>query len=93
MLAYVDSFSGLVPCRIITVDDWKDSSSEARVTFTATRGPYKQGEESTFLLRRVVPRSAIVRRKYSTRILPYSWDSILAEYEKARGLESRSKDQ
>lgn len=79
MLAYVDSFAGLVPCRIITVDDWANGSSEARVTFTATRGPYKQGDVQSFVLRRVVPRSSILRRKYSTKILPYSWAAIVAQ--------------
>lgn len=79
MLAFVDSYAGLVPCRIIKVDDWSDGSCQARVTFTATRGPYKRGETDTFNLRRVVPRTSIMRRKYSTRIRPYSWPEIMAQ--------------
>jgi hypothetical protein len=72
-LAYLDSFSGLVPCRVVAVGDWSDPGSEARIQFTATRGPWKRGEFETFPLRRVVPRSAVRRRKYSTSIMPYSW--------------------
>lgn len=76
-LAYLDSSAGLVPCRILAVGDWSNGSSEARVQFTATRGPYRKGEISTHVLRHVVPRSAIYRRKYVMLILPYSWSAII----------------
>lgn len=79
MLAYVDSYAGLIPCRIVRVDDWADGSCQARVTFTATRGPYERGDTQTFNLRRVVPRTSIKRRKYSTLIMPYSWPEIAAK--------------
>jgi hypothetical protein len=76
-LAYLDSFAGLVPCRILAVGDWGDGSSQARIQFTATRGPYQKGVISTHVLRRVVPRSAIYRRKHVTLIWPYSWSAII----------------
>lgn len=75
-LAYFDSFAGLVPCRILAVDDWSDTSSQARVQYTATRGPYKRGEYGTHVLRHVVPRSAVYRSRQACghyRIRPYSW--------------------
>lgn len=78
MLAYLDSFSGLVPCRIIAVGDWSDRNSECRVQYTATRGPYKRGQFDTWPLRNVVPRSAIRHRKYNTTIQTYSWPAIIA---------------
>lgn len=43
MLAYHDTFAGLVPCRILAVGDWNDGSSSARVQYTATRGAYVRG--------------------------------------------------
>jgi hypothetical protein len=77
-LAYFDSLSGLVPCRILAVGDWSDGASQARIQFTATRGPYQKGRVETHPLRRIVPRDAIRRRKYSKVILPYSWSVINA---------------
>ena len=79
MLAYLDSFAGLVPCRIVAVGVWRDGSSQARVQYTATRGAYRRGDFGTHVLRHVVPRTAIRRRKYSTRIAAYSWPLILAD--------------
>ena len=77
-LAYLDSLAGLVPCRILAVGDWSDGASQARIQFTATRGPYQKGRVETHPLRRVVPRNAIYRRKHSTIIWPYSWPAIIA---------------
>jgi hypothetical protein len=79
MLAYFDSFAGLVPCRVIAVGDWSDNSSLANVQFTATRGAYKRGEVLTTRLSRVVPRTAIRRRMGSTTVLPYSWPRIVGK--------------
>lgn len=78
-LAYWDSLSGLVPCRILAVGDWTDGSSQARVKLTGSKGPYKRGELHTLYLRRVVPRTAIRRTKYATYIRPYSWPAINAK--------------
>jgi len=72
-LAYLDSFAGMVPCRIVAVGDWNDRYSEARIRFTATRGPYPRGEYDTFPLHRVVPRNAVFRRHGCLMIRRYRW--------------------
>ncbi len=79
MLAYYDSFAGLVPCRIIQSGNWADGSSSVEVRFTATRGPYREGETEILPLRRVVPRSAVYRTRgrHSAKIMPYSWADIV----------------
>lgn len=80
MLAYLDSFAGLVPCRVCAVGDWSDGSSQARIQYTATRGAYKRGEYGTHVLRHIVPRSSVYRsRQYygQYRIRAYSWPAII----------------
>lgn len=72
-LAYFDSFAGLVPCRIVAVGDWDNKFSDARVQFTATRGPWKKGEFYTALLCRIVPRKAVSVRNGQYRIRAYKW--------------------
>jgi len=72
-LAYLDSFSGLVPCRIAAVADWDDSTSLARIQFTATRGAYRKGEFDTVPLRRVIPRNAVFKRNGAIMIKRYQW--------------------
>jgi len=79
MLAYFDSFSGLVPCRILSVDrtpDTMGSSAFVEVQFTAPRGPFRRGEKYTTFLHRVVPRNAIRRTRYHTRIRAHDWNKI-----------------
>jgi len=78
MLAYFDSFAGLVPCRVVAVGDWNDSSSLARVQYTATRGAYKRGEFDTQTLRHIIPRSAVYTRGGQYRVRAYSWPDIIA---------------
>lgn len=77
MLAYFDSFAGLVPCRIVATGDWQDNSSPMRVQYTATRGPYKRGQCDTWTRGHIVPRDKIRRSKYgSSTILAYDWAKI-----------------
>jgi len=65
-----DTFSGLIPVRVLSVTRLELST---RVTFrvTRTRGPYKTGEilESSSL--RIAPVKSVRRRRYSTTIRPY----------------------
>jgi hypothetical protein len=78
MLAYFDSFAGLVPCRLLAVGDFSDSGSLARIRITAARGPYRRGDLETVSLRRVVPRAAVYRRAGATYIRPHTWPRALA---------------
>lgn len=73
MLAYHDTFAGLVPCRILAVGDWSDSRSHAVVKYTATRGAYRRGEQQCVTLGSLVPRTAVYRRNYMYRIRPFTW--------------------
>lgn len=76
-LAFVDSFAGLVPCRVDSIegadrpDNRASTSQRATVTVTADRGPYRVGEKLTDSVLWVIPRGAIVRRKFSSTIGAY----------------------
>ena len=74
-LAYLDSFAGLVPVRIVAVGDWNDDNSEARFQVTATRGAYERGAFGTTRLARLCPRNAPYRPRGAgyMRIRPYQW--------------------
>ena len=72
-LAYLDSFAGIIPCRIVAVGDWNDSGSEARIQITTNRKGYQRGEVLTVTLRNVVPRNAIKRRNGALMIKRYQW--------------------
>lgn len=98
-LAYMDSlFAGLVPCRVIggaVSEHWPGGpvSVELRVQFTAPRygtsrhAPlYARGQIEAFGPRQIVPRRAVMRRKYGARILAYRWADLIPEL--ARALET-----
>ena len=72
-LAYYDSTSGLVPIRVTEV---KQDEFGLRISSVATAscGPWSRGRAlpDTRAIR-IVPRSAVQHRKYSTRILSYQW--------------------
>jgi hypothetical protein len=75
-LAFLDTFAGLVPCKVRTLVLDDDSPAgvlrwTVTVKLTATRGAYKRGEVLTFAGddgRNVVPRSAVYVRNYKFRI-------------------------
>lgn len=67
-LAYIDSFAGLVPCKVIGWDD-----QELMVQVTATRETYKRGEELTRSPGFIVPRPAVIRRAHQYRIRSFHW--------------------
>ncbi len=75
-LAYYDSMrSGLVPCKVtkITQDEHGRVTVTAKVT--ATRYAYDRGETIDGSATWIVPRSAVLRRKYGSTILPYEVQS------------------
>jgi hypothetical protein len=66
--AYVDSFAGLIPCKVLSVHNkW-----EVSVKLTGTRGAYKRRETITENSLHVVPRAAVHVRNGQYRIRPYS---------------------
>lgn len=79
MLAYIDSFSGLTPCRIDLfyshvgsspmIGHQIDRQQYCRVEITATRGGYKRGDIVDVSQRWIVPRNCVRWRKYGARIV------------------------
>lgn len=68
--AYFDSFAGLVPCKVISID----AAGALTIKITANRKGHHRGEVFTWRQREVVPRDRIRRRKYSTWVTPgYVW--------------------
>lgn len=78
LFAYLDTFSGLVPCKVLC----GDPRGGVRVKVTATRGAYKRGELVTMAQNWVYPRDCLrrVRGSYGTRIslAPYDWNKRLS---------------
>jgi hypothetical protein len=73
-LAYFDTMrSGLIPCKVLSIEARENQGHNVAVKLTAARGAYKRGETvSSISARYVVPRSAVRGlRGYSPRILPY----------------------
>jgi hypothetical protein len=82
-LAYFDSFSGLIPCKVLEISDKLKSDSKfagktsdciISVKLTANRRAYKRGEIIKSDALKIIPRQHISRRKYGARIIGgYSW--------------------
>lgn len=76
-LAYLDTFSGLVPCRVlgwVKEDPYFGDRDELQVKLTATRGAYRRGEVSQWPVGTVVPRSSVRVRSGQYRIRnDYAW--------------------
>lgn len=70
-LAYLDSFAGLVPCRVLSIDcDPAMRINYIRIRITGRKiRAYKPGQILELTGRAVVPRHAV----RGNRILPYSW--------------------
>jgi len=75
-LAYLDSFAGLVPCRIVETVLDESAQWRFRVRYTATRAPYERDNVEDWPARRIVPRGVISRRGQSLIVRPYSWREI-----------------
>lgn len=74
MLAYWDTFSGLIPCRITGATPGESGTGmRLAIEITAARGPYRRGETLETSALFVVPRDRVRRRRWSTSILPYRW--------------------
>ena len=67
-LAYIDAYTGLVPCKVMRVD----GPGEVTVLTTASRPGYPAGEYHLFTgndrLARVIPRTMVYRRSGQYRI-------------------------
>jgi len=68
-LAYLDTFSGLVPCKVIAINKggpfagWQSGQAELTVKLTATRKAYRKGETLTGRpASHVVPRNHVITR-------------------------------
>ena len=73
-LAYIDSFAGLIPCRVLAIECDAGSGpltiNYIRVKVTARNNrAYAQGQILELTGRAVVPRHAV----RGNRILPYAW--------------------
>lgn len=71
-LAYLDTFAGMVPCRVLEViepgNGIRCSSGRLRIRLMRTVGAYKQGEILEWSCDHVVPRAHRVLRGYHYRI-------------------------
>jgi hypothetical protein len=90
LLAYVDSFAGLVPCRV-TLAKTGNGALWFDVTYTG-RGerwptPYRAGQTDKQPGFRVVPRSAVTgqRSRRGPRIAPGAWAAVWPELLTMRG--------
>jgi hypothetical protein len=76
MLAYFDSFTGLIPCKVVSITGKSGiSASSQTVTLqtTAKRSVYDSGETIVTSGLRAVPRDAVRHSRFSgARIRPYA---------------------
>lgn len=89
MLAYIDSFAGLVPCKVLAIETDKDSSpltiNYIRVKVTARNNrAYTHGQIVETTGRAIIPRHAIKRGKYTTQIMPYAWKECAPQFFKGK---------
>ncbi len=90
MLAYIDAFVGIVPCKVISIDSETTNGeyyiNYVKVKVTARNNKaYKCGEELTFTGRSIIPRHALKRSKYGFKIMPYSWLETAPQFFKGKG--------
>jgi len=86
-LAYIDTLSGLLPCRVLSVcgdnglelgrgiasDRRSDGGCRVQVVLTADRGAYKRGDVmSDYPARYIVPRAALRTIRRRYYVFPYS---------------------
>lgn len=75
-LAYVDSFAGLIPCKVLTIEGNGVNTPGVSITvrLTAARGAYKRGEIITVAEGNVIPRDKIRTRSGQMKILmSFAW--------------------
>jgi len=74
-LAYLDSFYGLVPCRVLSIvgkSGMANTGQHITVRLTASRQAYKRGETIESNALHVVPRRAVCVRCGQYRIRGYN---------------------
>jgi hypothetical protein len=81
MKAYIDSFAGLVPCKVTKIE--RDNGLNY-ITVTVTGRAckaYKPGQVLTMTGRAIVPRDKVtgLRAMCGPRIAPYDWQAIAPE--------------
>jgi len=82
MLAYFDSFAGIVPVRVesMVADESSPGGYRFKVRATAARGAYVRGQSIEANGLHVIPRPALYKRRGgSWRILPYNWADFAAD--------------
>lgn len=70
-LAYLDSFAGLVPCRVLSIGPGSLVMQSVRVEITAKHGPYHKGETVETNGLHAVPRKAVYCRGGHYKIRHY----------------------
>lgn len=92
LLAYHDSFSGLIPCRILAAESDGSGAIRFRVRYTGRRAglpdAFKAGEESTWAARVIVPRDVIRRRGGCAYVGRYAWADRFPALATLRGVRS-----
>jgi hypothetical protein len=81
MKAYIDSFAGLVPCKVTRIEH-DAGLNYVTVTVTGRKNrAYKAGQVLTMTGRAIVPREKVtgLRRMSGPRIAPYDWQAIAPE--------------
>ena len=79
MLAYIDSFAGLVPCKALRAETDSHGVTYVDVIVTARNSAtYARGDMLTFTARSIVPRECVTRRRAMSgaRVMPYDWRAI-----------------
>ena len=75
-LAYIDSFAGLIPCKVTAVYPSHDIATIVAVRVTAKRGHYQRGDNLMFPHYRIVPRTSIYTHSGTYRIKNnYTWEA------------------
>ena len=79
--AYLDSFGGMLPVTVLEVvipgDGWQVAppSGEIRVKMNVTRAGYRKSEIIISSAHNIVPRSQVIHREYSDRVISlYRWE-------------------
>ncbi len=78
-LAYYDTFSGMIPCWIVSIDGPGGNPSTAQtvtIKLTAKRGAYRRGEVLQTSGLHVCPRSAARFGKHCTTIRPFQFSAV-----------------
>ena len=82
MQAYLDSFTGLVKCRVLKFETEHAPGAMYPVTYarvkitSRTSRAYAPGQIVDVTARMVIPRDSVIRRRFSQSVMPYNWRAI-----------------